>query len=328
MPPDPGQVFCPKCGRPQALEAECRGCKVVVRRFLERAAVPGWRGGRVFCLQCGEPGASAVRCASCGCVQLDRYNLLAGVSGLPLARVEPVYLPRAEPRLTSRARTVRSLGLPVIALAVLAAVVVYLFGLRGSAAYAEAEAFLLGHPDVLRLLGPGLREDVFPRGAVELLGRGDRATFVLDVRGQGGRGKARLELTRPGGLWQVVRADIRVRGHERPIDLVPVAPVAAVAHGRAGGAGGTVTRLEEAVARSPADYDLCLQLDLALTSEGRFSDVVLLWNDYLSHAVDDPRAWFARARAHHREGRLPEARSDMAQACDLGHAEACRRLER
>ena len=157
---------------------------------------------------------------------------------------------------------------------------------------------------------------------------GDRAWFVLDLLGDGGRGEARLQLTRPGGVWQVSVASMRVRGVEGRVDLLP-APELQIEQGRTGVTpDDVISQLREALRRDPADFELTRQLDHALTRQARYEEVVLLWNTYLLHAEGDANGWMARGNARLRGGHQPEGRQDLRHACELGLELACRRLER
>jgi hypothetical protein len=327
--PPTDQIFCPKCGRPGSVAAECGGCRIVIRRFLERVAREGNAGRRVICVRCGELRGDGRRCAQCGSPLLAPYNRAAVEVGLPVAEVEVSEWPD-EARITGPARTAGSRLSRVALLFVLGvgvASVLYLAAIRNSAAFVEAESFVLNHPGVLKLLGPDLKQDVFPRGAVQATGSGDRAWFVLDLKGSKGRGVARLQLNRPGGLWQVSSGDLSVRGVEARVDLVP-APTLVPGRQRTGNPQEEIVeQLRAAVRGDPADFELTRQLDYALTAQGLFEEVVLVWNGYLLHREDDPAGWVARGNARLRQGHQPEGRQDLRRACELGLEPACARLE-
>jgi len=324
------QIFCPKCGRPGAVAEECGACRIVIRRYLERIAREGATSRRVICVRCGELRGDGRRCASCGSPLLAHYNRAAEAAGLPVAEVELEAWPEEarRPRTKRRAPRLLARGLALLVLTTTVGVVLYQAAIRNSAALMEAESFVLTHPEVLRLVGPDLSPDIFPRGMIHSPPGGDHAWFVLDLLGAGGRGEARLQLTRPGGVWQVSAAWMQVRGVEGRIDLLP-APELQLEAGRIGiTPDDVIDQLRDALRRDPADFELTRQLDHALTRQGRYEDVVLLWNTYLLHAEGDPHGWMARGNARLRDGHQPEGRQDLRHACELGLELACRRLER
>ena len=322
------QIFCPKCGRPGAVAEECGGCRIVIRRYLERLAREGSLGRRVICVRCGELRGDGRRCPQCGSALLAPYNRAASAAGLPSADVGIDEWP-VQARIAPPARRSSSLvrGGIVALLGLVVAGVLYLAAIRNSAAFVEAESFVLTHPEVLGLLGSDLHEDLFPRGAVRTTAAGERAWFVLDLKGDKGRGVARLELSRPGGLWQVSSGSLSVRGTEGPIDLLPAAIVPVARERRGTSQSEFIELLREAVRGDPGNFELTRQLDHTLTAQGRFEEVVLVWNGYLLHREDDPQGWVARGNARLRQGHQPEGRLDLRRACELGSTSACGRLQ-
>lgn len=324
------QIFCPKCGRPDAVAEECSACRIVIRRFLERLAREGCTGRRVICVRCGELRGDGRRCMHCGSPLLAPYNQAAEEAGLPQAEVVLAEWPEEARRSEPELRAGRKLGgaALVVLLIVGVTAVLYLAAIRNSAALLEAESFIINHPEVLRLVGPELHQDIFPRGMIRSTPSDDRAWFVLDLKGAEGRGVARLELNRPGGLWQVSAASMSVRGTEGGIDLLPPPELAAGPERSRITPDQVIEQLREALRRAPADFELSRQLDHALTRQGRYEEVILMWNTYLLHREDDPQGWLARGKARLRRGRQPEGRQDLRRACELGLDVACDRLER
>lgn len=86
--------------------------------------------------------------------------------------------------------------------------------------------------------------------------------------------------------------------------------------------------LRHAVERAPSDFEAHRQLDDALARQGRWDEILSMWNRYLALHPNDAEAWFERGGTNYRRGDTAAARADATRACELGKREACERLER
>jgi tetratricopeptide (TPR) repeat protein len=87
------------------------------------------------------------------------------------------------------------------------------------------------------------------------------------------------------------------------------------------------TRLREAEA-SPLDFDAQERLATVYTQDGRFEDVLALWNGFLARRPRNGKALLARGQTHFTLGKASEAVLDAKAACALGLAEACDEVKR
>ncbi len=84
----------------------------------------------------------------------------------------------------------------------------------------------------------------------------------------------------------------------------------------------------EAAARAtlrstPDDLATLQRLDYALAAQGRFEEVIKLWNDYLTRHPSEGRAFLERGGAYYHLKKLREAHADAQKACELGVSEGC-----
>jgi len=87
------------------------------------------------------------------------------------------------------------------------------------------------------------------------------------------------------------------------------------------------TRLREAEA-SPLDFEAQARLATVYVQDGRFEDVLTLWNSFLTRKPRNGKALLARGQAHFTLGKTDEALADAKAACALGLGEACEDAKR
>jgi tetratricopeptide (TPR) repeat protein len=261
-------------------------------------------------------------------VPRDHYNRLAAAAGLP--QVEGVVAPppaRREQVQPSESRRLLRWGAVGCGGLILFSVLLF-FGvvhlIKSSDAYAMAEGFLLENEEVQRRLGPGLKGDSIPLGTLSTSGGGSgEAVFKIDLKGDGGEGFGAIELSREAGQWRIEQAWLYESGALAGLDLLnPSAPSGASG---AASAHDPVDALRAAVSADPDDFEAHRRLDLALARQGRFDEVVAVWNRYLLTHEDDGRAWLERGGARYHMGQRQKAGEDAQRACELGVTEACQR---
>jgi tetratricopeptide (TPR) repeat protein len=81
--------------------------------------------------------------------------------------------------------------------------------------------------------------------------------------------------------------------------------------------------LKQAVLDNPDDLRAHQQLDYNLARQGKFTEVVALWDSYLERNPKDGRAYLERGGAYFHLRKVAEAKADAAKACDLGISEGC-----
>ena len=81
--------------------------------------------------------------------------------------------------------------------------------------------------------------------------------------------------------------------------------------------------LKQAARDNPDDLRAHQQLDYNLARQGKFAEVVALWDSYLERNPKDGRAYLERGGAYFHLRKLAEAKADAAKACDLGISEGC-----
>ncbi len=87
----------------------------------------------------------------------------------------------------------------------------------------------------------------------------------------------------------------------------------------------TISGLRAAAVAAPDDLRAHQALDYALARQGRYNEVIEMWDEYLGRRPDDGRAHMERAGALHHLGRDNEARAAARRACELGVSEGCLR---
>lgn len=86
--------------------------------------------------------------------------------------------------------------------------------------------------------------------------------------------------------------------------------------------------LKNEARRKPDDFDVRLQIDYGLASQGRYSEVVEMWDSFIERHPDDPRAYMERGGARWHLKRARESHADTQKACELGLENACAYLEK
>ncbi len=195
--------------------------------------------------------------------------------------------------------------------------------MKRSESYQLAEAFLFDHPEVQSRLGPRLRGDLLPAGNCHSGGGRTRADFEIDLRGDSDKGTAVVVLTREGREWSVASAVLALRSGDR-VDLLEGRATGAPESGA--GAADIESLRADALAR-PDDFEAQRRLDYALAREGRFQEIIPIWDTYLLRHPGDGRAWLERGGTWYHLKDLVKAREDAEQACELGVPEGCRRAE-
>jgi hypothetical protein len=67
---------------------------------------------------------------------------------------------------------------------------------------------------------------------------------------------------------------------------------------------------------SPTTSGCGLQRDHALATQGKFGEVVTMWNEFIGRHATDPRPYAERAGAKWHVGNRDDARADMKKACE------------
>lgn len=88
---------------------------------------------------------------------------------------------------------------------------------------------------------------------------------------------------------------------------------------------GTIEALAEA---NPDDFNALRDKDHALAAQGRYDEILPMWDDYLSRHPKDGRAYFERGGTHHHLGHEEKARADIERGCSLGVKQACQIAKR
>jgi tetratricopeptide (TPR) repeat protein len=73
----------------------------------------------------------------------------------------------------------------------------------------------------------------------------------------------------------------------------------------------------------PNDFDLHLSIDHALASQGKFDEVVQLWDVFIKAQPQDPRPYSERGGAKWLAKQRDGALADIQKACDMGLQSAC-----
>jgi tetratricopeptide (TPR) repeat protein len=107
-----------------------------------------------------------------------------------------------------------------------------------------------------------------------------------------------------------------------------------VLEGRAAGPSGApgdkapdLAELERARKENPDDLRAHQQLDYNLARQGRFAEVIEMWNGYIARHPSDGRAYLERGGAYFHLRKIAEAKADAAKACELGISEGCMRAK-
>ena len=78
----------------------------------------------------------------------------------------------------------------------------------------------------------------------------------------------------------------------------------------------------------PTNFDAHRSADRILSLQGRWDEVLEIWDDYIARTPTNADAFFERGGTNYHKGDLAAARADAARACELGHAEGCSWWER
>jgi tetratricopeptide (TPR) repeat protein len=81
------------------------------------------------------------------------------------------------------------------------------------------------------------------------------------------------------------------------------------------------------VVLDPGHFKAHQHLDQLLSRTRRYDECIALWTGYTRILPGDPEGHYLRGWARLRSGDDPGAHADVARACELGKAEACRRAE-
>lgn len=81
--------------------------------------------------------------------------------------------------------------------------------------------------------------------------------------------------------------------------------------------------IERQLAAAPDDFALHLRVDHGLAASGRFTQVVEIWDRFITRHPTDPRPYVERGGAKWHLNRKEEAIADMQEACRLGMNKAC-----
>lgn len=73
------------------------------------------------------------------------------------------------------------------------------------------------------------------------------------------------------------------------------------------------------------DVESVRRADYALAKQGRYEEVVALWDRYLGRHPNEGRAYLERGGAYHHLRNLGQAQADAKRACELGVNEGCLR---
>lgn len=77
------------------------------------------------------------------------------------------------------------------------------------------------------------------------------------------------------------------------------------------------------VVEADAEFRAAQQQDYALARQGRFAEILPIWERYLRAHPDDARAYFERGGTYQHLGRRAEAHADAQRACELGMNQGC-----
>ncbi|HVP08287.1 MAG TPA: tetratricopeptide repeat protein [Burkholderiales bacterium] len=100
-----------------------------------------------------------------------------------------------------------------------------------------------------------------------------------------------------------------------------------IAHLKLGHADAALRDFRRALELKPDSYAASGSAVRILADEGRWDEVIAVWNAYLEHAPNDPNALYYRGGAHFRKHDLDRSLADADKACKLGRAQACAAAE-
>lgn len=89
--------------------------------------------------------------------------------------------------------------------------------------------------------------------------------------------------------------------------------------------GDVLDALYAAAAAAPDDFRAHQALDYGLAHQGRFQEIVTMWDAYLARHPEDGQAFLERGGAKHHLGQSEAAKADARRACELGVNEGCMR---
>ncbi len=90
----------------------------------------------------------------------------------------------------------------------------------------------------------------------------------------------------------------------------------------------TVLDYRAAISCNPHEFKYVKSLDNLLMPQGRWEEIINAWTLFLDYEPGNSEAYLERAGAYHHWGESEQSAADLRKACDLGNAEACRRLGR
>jgi len=96
-----------------------------------------------------------------------------------------------------------------------------------------------------------------------------------------------------------------------------------IAYQRSGQPERALNDLQQAIAINPHLY-----LDDLLLKQGRLDEIIAAWDRLLQLEPDNAKAHMERGGTYYRKRDLAAALQDATRACELGHKEACRLVQR
>src|SRR5262249_52574529 len=101
-----------------------------------------------------------------------------------------------------------------------------------------------------------------------------------------------------------------------------------IAYQRSGQPERALDDLQQTIAINPHLYEAYKGLDDVLLKQGRLDEIIAAWDRLLHLEPDNAKAHFERGGTYYRKRDLAAAIQDAKRACELGHEEACRLVQR
>jgi len=83
-----------------------------------------------------------------------------------------------------------------------------------------------------------------------------------------------------------------------------------------------------AIELEPTNFDAHRAADRILSQQGRWDEILEMWDRYIARVPTDAEAYFERGGTYFHKRDLAAAQADAARACQLGKAQACSMAER
>jgi tetratricopeptide (TPR) repeat protein len=87
--------------------------------------------------------------------------------------------------------------------------------------------------------------------------------------------------------------------------------------------GPSLDSLRYEVIRTPNDFGAHQRLDYSLAAQGKYEDIIPIWDDFIFRNPNEGRAYLERSGTYYHLHKLPEAKADAGKACELGISEGC-----